>query len=400
MRVTRNKWLVLHAFCLRFVQSCGSESEDTKMGPYPHDAPPATITDDNPAGLDGFAFVEFAHPEPETLHALFRLMGFTAVARHRARAVTVYRQGDVDYLVNEEPGSHASNFVQAHGPCAPSMGWRVADAQHAFDRAVRMGAEPADPADGAPSLDVPAIKGIGGSLIYFVEHHGAKGSLADAGFEWLEGADPRPPGAGLFYIDHLTHNVQRGRMGVWSGFYERLFNFREIRFFNISGEYTGLHSRALTSPDNRIRIPINESADANSQIEEYLHAYNGEGIQHIACGCHDVYGTIERLRADGLPFMPPPPATYFEAVDARVPGHGEDLARLQRNGILIDGEGTSEGGTTKVLLQLFSANAIGPIFFEFIQRKGDEGFGEGNFRALFRSIEEDQVRRGVLKAAE
>ena len=370
------------------------------MGPYPHDAPAATVTEANPAGLDGFAFVEFAHPEPEKLHALFRLMGFTAVARHATRAVTVYRQGDVDYLVNEEPGSQATRFVGAHGPCAPSMGWRVADARHAFERAVSMGAEPADPADGVLAMDVPAIKGIGGSLIYFVDRHGARGSLADCGFVWLGGADPRPAGAGLFYIDHLTHNVQRGRMGVWAGFYERLFNFREIRFFKIDGEYTGLHSRALTSPDGRIRIPINESADANSQIEEYLHAYNGEGIQHIACGCHDVCATVERLRADGLPFMPAPPATYFEAVDGRVPGHGEDLARLQRNGILLDGEGTSDGSATKVLLQIFSANAIGPIFFEFIQRKGDEGFGEGNFRALFLSIEEDQVRRGVLNAAE
>ena len=370
------------------------------MGPFPHDAPPAAISEQNPAGLDGFAFVEFAHPQPEALHALFRLMGFTAVARHASRALTLYRQGDVDYLVNEQPGGHATRFVGLHGPCAPSMGWRVADARAAFDRAVAMGAEPADPADGLLSLDVPAIKGIGGSLIYFVDRYRAAGSMADYGFEWLGEPDPHPHGAGLFYIDHLTHNVHRGRMGVWTGFYERLFNFREIRFFAINGEYTGLHSRALTSPDGRIRIPINESADENSQIEEYLHAYQGEGIQHIACGCTDVHATIEQLRADGLPFMPAPPATYFERVDARVPGHGEDVARLQRNGILIDGEGTSEGNATKVLLQIFSANAIGPIFFEFIQRKGDEGFGEGNFRALFLSIEEDQLRRGVLKAAE
>ena len=365
------------------------------MGPYPHDAAPATITPENPAGLSGFAFVEFAHPDPAALHALFRQMGFTAVARHRARAVTLYRQGDVDYLLNEEPGSHATRFVEQHGPCAPSMGWRVADAHAAFDRAVGLGAEPAS--EGL-TLDTPAIKGIGGSLIYFIDRHGAAGGMADLGFDWLGEADPHPTGAGQFYIDHLTHNVQRGRMGVWAGFYERLFNFREIRFFAINGEYTGLHSRALTSPDGRIRIPISESADDRSQIEEYLHAYNGEGIQHIACGCYDVHATVEALRAGGLAFMPPPPATYFERIDARVPGHGEDVARLQRNGILVDGEGTSDGSATKILLQIFSANAIGPIFFEFIQRKGDEGFGEGNFRALFLSIEEDQVRRGVLAA--
>jgi 4-hydroxyphenylpyruvate dioxygenase len=370
------------------------------MGPFPHDAPPAAITEANPMGTDGFAFVEFADPEPARLHALFQRMGFTAVARHAERAVTVYRQGDVDYLVNESPGSHARRFASAHGPCAPSMGFRVVDARHAYERALALGAEPADPAEGAPTLDVPAIKGIGGSLIYFVDRYGAKGSPYDAGFEWLGARDARPEGVGLRYLDHLTHNVHRGRMGVWAAFYERLFSFREIRFFNIHGEYTGLHSRALASPCGKIRIPINESADARSQIEEYLHAYQGEGIQHIACGCRDIYDAVERLRADGLPFMPSPPSTYFERVDARVPGHGEDLARLAANGILVDGEGTSEGGVTKVLLQIFSANAIGPIFFEFIQRKGDEGFGEGNFRALFLSIEEDQVRRGVLKAAE
>ena len=159
----------------------------------------------------------------------------------------------------------------------------------------------------------------------------------------------------------------------------------------------GLFSRALTSPDGKIRIPINEDAGESGQIEEYLSVYRGEGIQHIACGAKDIYRTVETLRADGLPFMPSPPETYFEKIDARLPKHGEDVARLQRDGILIDGEGVVEGGHTKVLLQIFSANAIGPIFFEFIQRKGDDGFGEGNFKALFESIEEDQIRRGVLK---
>jgi 4-hydroxyphenylpyruvate dioxygenase len=372
------------------------------MGPFPHDAPPATITPENPAGTDGFGFVEYAHPEPEKLHALFRTMGFSAVAKHRAKAITLYRQGDVNYLVNEEPGSQAARFAGLHGPCAPSMAFRVVDAAHAYKRALELGAEAADPADGSHALDVPAIKGIGGSLLYFLDRYGAKGSAFDAEFQWLGERDPIPEGEGLFYLDHLTHNVGRGRMDLWAGFYERLFNFREIRFFDIKGEYTGLLSRALTSPDGKIRIPINESADEQSQIEEYLHAYKGEGIQHIACGCKDIYVTIESLRRRGLPFMPSPPVTYYERVDQRVPGHGEDLARLQRNGILIDGEGAvelgaKEGRMTKVLLQIFSANAIGPIFFEFIQRKGDEGFGEGNFRALFISIEEDQLRRGVLK---
>ncbi|TNC15725.1 4-hydroxyphenylpyruvate dioxygenase [Methylobacterium terricola] len=368
------------------------------MGPYPHDAPAAEITAANPMGTDGFEFVEYAHPEPEALHGLFRAMGFTAVARHRSKAITVYRQGDVNYLVNEEPGSHGHRFVAAHGPCAPSMAFRVVDAQAAYDRALSLGAEPADPADGTKTLDVPAIKGIGGSLLYFVETYGAKGSPYEAEFEWLGARDPKPEGLGLYYLDHLTHNVHRGRMGVWAGFYERIFNFRQIRYFDIEGKHTGLFSKALTSPDGKIRIPINESADEKSQIEEYLHAYNGEGIQHIACGCRDIYATIEALRAGGVAFMPSPPGMYYRRVDRRLPGHGEPLERMERNGILIDGEGVVEGGMTKILLQLFSANAIGPIFFEFIQRKGDDGFGEGNFKALFESIEEDQIRRGVLAA--
>ena len=371
------------------------------MGPFPHEAPAATITEQNPAGTDGFGFVEYAHPNPAELHDLFKTMGFTPVAKHRTRAITLYRQGDVNYLVNEEPGSHATRFAAEHGPCAASMAFRVVDARHAYDRAVANGAEPAEGL-GTLAMDVPAIKGIGNSVLYFLDTYGAKGSPFAAEFDWLGEADPMPAGEGLYYLDHLTHNVGRGRMNVWSSFYERIFNFKEIRYFDIKGEYTGLFSRALTSPDGKIRIPINESADSKSQIEEYLHQYKGEGIQHMACGCHDVYETVERLRARGLPFMPSPPDTYYERVDDRVPGHGEDLARLRENGILLDGEGAvavgaKEGSMTKVLLQIFSANAIGPIFFEFIQRKGDEGFGEGNFRALFVSIEEDQLRRGVLQ---
>jgi 4-hydroxyphenylpyruvate dioxygenase len=371
---------------------------ETSMGPFPHEAPPASITADNPAGTDGFGFVEFAHPNPSELHALFRTIGFTPVARHRTKAITLYRQGDVDYLVNEEQDSHAVRFAAMHGPCASSMAFRVVDAHHAYRRAVEFGAEPAQ---GILALNVPAVKGIGGSLLYFVGRDGCGASPYDAEFDWTGERDPRPEDEGLYYLDHLTHNVGRGRMNIWSDFYERIFNFKEIRYFDIKGEYTGLFSRALTSPDGKIRIPINESADANSQIEEYLHAYKGEGIQHLACGCRDIYRTVGSLRARGLPFMPSPPGTYYERVGQRVPGHGEDLDRLRRTGILLDGEaavttGAAEGSLTKVLLQIFSATVIGPIFFEFIQRKGDEGFGHGNFRALFLSIEEDQVRRGVL----
>jgi 4-hydroxyphenylpyruvate dioxygenase len=367
------------------------------MGPFPHDAPPAIVTSGNPMGTDGFEFVEYAHPEPSKLHELFCLMGFTAVALHKTKAITLYRQGDINYLVNEEPGSHGRNFVAEHGPCAPSMAFRVVDAKAAYARAIALGAEPANVRAEYKTLDVPAIKGIGGSLLYLVDRYGAKGSAYDHEFDWLGERNPRPAGAGLFYIDHLTHNVRRGRMDVWTGFYEKLFNFRQIRFFDIEGRASGLFSRALTSPDGKIRIPINEDAGDAGQIEEYLKIYRGEGIQHIACGVQDIYASIEDLRSEGLPFMPSPPETYFERIDTRLPSHGEDLVRLKRNGILIDGEGVVDGGQTKVLLQIFSANAIGPIFFEFIQRKGDDGFGEGNFKALFESIEEDQIRRGVLK---
>jgi 4-hydroxyphenylpyruvate dioxygenase len=366
------------------------------MGPFPHDAPPATISTENPAGTDGFEFVEFAHPEPEKLTALFERMGYAEVARHRTKDISLFRQGDINYLVNREPRSHAAEFVAQHGPCAPAMAWRVVDARHALKRAVELGAtEYTGP---GKSLDVPAVIGIGGSLLYFVETYGAKGSAYDAEFEWLGERDPRPYGVGFYYLDHLTHNVIRGNMDTWYRFYADTFNFREIRFFNIAGKMTGLTSRALTSPCGKIRIPINESADDKSQIEEYLRRYKGEGIQHIAVGTDDIYASTDAIAERGLQFMPGPPDVYYERSVHRVHGHEEPVERMKRHGILIDGEGVVDGGMTRILLQIFSKTVIGPIFFEFIQRKGDEGFGEGNFRALFESIEEDQIRRGVLKA--
>ncbi|MET0596339.1 MAG: 4-hydroxyphenylpyruvate dioxygenase [Mesorhizobium sp.] len=365
------------------------------MGPFPHDAPPAKISAENPAGTDGFEFVEFAHPEPGKLEALFTRMGYRPVARHRDKAITAWRQGDITYLVNAEPGSHAMRFVETHGPCAPSMAWRVVDARHAFEHAVAKGATPYEGDDKA--LDVPAIVGIGGSLLYFVERYGKKGSAYDAEFEWLGERDPKPEGVGFYYLDHLTHNVYRGNMDRWWAFYRELFGFRQIHFFDIAGKLTGLVSRAITSPCGKIRIPLNESTDDRSQIEEYLRKYRGEGIQHIAVGTEAIYDATDRLAGNGLAFMPGPPDTYYEKSVERVAGHDEPLERMKRHGILIDGEGVVDGGTTKILLQIFSKTVIGPIFFEFIQRKGDEGFGEGNFRALFESIEEDQIRRGVLK---
>ena len=366
------------------------------MGPFPHDAPKATISEDNPAGTDGFEFVEFAHPEPEKLAELFTKMGYAPVARHREKDITLWRQGRINYILNADPDSHAARFVEAHGPCAPAMAWRVVDAEHALQRAVALGAE--EYTGPGKTLDVPAVVGIGGSLLYFVETYGEMGSAYTKEFEWLGEVDPEPKGVGFFYLDHLTHNVIRGNMDTWYKFYHDTFNFREIRFFDIKGKMTGLTSRALTSPCGKIRIPINESTDDNSQIEEYLKRYNGEGIQHIAVGTEAIYDATDKLAANGLKFMPGPPDTYYEMSHERVAGHEEPIERMKQHGILIDGEGVVGGGETKILLQIFSKTVIGPIFFEFIQRKGDDGFGEGNFRALFESIEEDQIRRGVLKS--
>ncbi len=364
------------------------------MGPFPHSAPFSEITDENPAGTNGMEFVEFAHENPAELETLFTQMGFAPVAKHKTKNITVWRQGDINYLLNAEKGSFGQRFVAEHGPCAPSMAWRVADAQQAFDMAVAKGATPYEGDD--KSLDVPAITGIGGSLLYFVDQWGERGSAYSAEFDWLGDVDPKPAGDGFYYLDHLTHNVKRGNMDKWYNFYCDIFGFSQIRFFDIKGKMTGLYSRALTSPCGRIRIPINESADENSQIEEYLKQYNGEGIQHIAVATEDIYASTDAIAAKGMEFMPAPPDMYYTMSHKRVPGHTEPVERMKKNGILIDGEGVVDGGETRILLQVFSKTVVGPIFFEFIQRKGDDGFGEGNFKALFESIERDQIERGVI----
>ncbi|MGJ8588200.1 MAG: 4-hydroxyphenylpyruvate dioxygenase [Yoonia sp.] len=364
------------------------------MGPFPHDAPKATITAENPAGTDGFEFVEFAHPEPETLRTLFAQMGYTHTATHRTKDIQLWQQGDITYVLNNEPGSHARAFVEEHGPCAPSMGWRVVDAQHAYDHAVSKGAVPYE-GDGK-TLDVPAIVGIGGSLIYFIDQY-YEANPYNAEFNWV--SDAHPVGVGFHYLDHLTHNVHKGNMDLWFRFYGDLFNFHEIRFFDIEGKFTGLLSRALTSPCGRIRIPINEDRGETGQIVEYLKRYKGEGIQHIAVGAHDLYDATDEIASRGIKFMPKPPEAYYDLSYTRVVGHDEPKERMMKHGILIDGEGVVDGGETRILLQIFSKTVIGPIFFEFIQRKGDDGFGEGNFKALFESIEADQIDRGVLKAS-
>lgn len=353
---------------------------------------------DNPLGTDGFEFVEYSSGNPAELARLFESLGFRAVARHRRKNVTLYRQGGINFILNAELDSQAAQFTDRHGPSANAMAFRVQDAAQALTALVAGGAKAVASGAGPMELHIPAIEGIGGSLIYLVDRYGEQ-TIYDVDFKPLPGVDPHPQGVGLTYIDHLTHNVLRGNMDLWAGFYEKLFNFREIRYFDISGKLTGLHSRAMTSPCGKIRIPINESADDQSQIAEYLRAHNGEGIQHIALGTDDIYATVEALRAQGVRFMDTPD-TYYEKIDQRLPGHGEDLARMRQNRILIDGEPLDKAGREELLLQIFTDTVIGPIFYEIIQRKGNDGFGEGNFQALFDSIEEDQVRRGVLHAAD
>jgi len=351
---------------------------------------------ENPMGLMGFEFVEFASPTPNVLEPVFEMLGFTRVARHRSKDVTLYRQGGINFIINHEPRSIAAYFAAEHGPSACGMGFRVKDSQLAYSRALELGAQPVDIPTGPMELRLPAVKGIGGAPLYLIDRFEDGQSIYDIDFHFLEGVERHPFGHGLKFIDHLTHNVYRGRMAYWAAYYERLFNFREIRYFDIKGEYTGLTSRAMTAPDGRIRIPLNEEASSgHGQIEEFLMQFNGEGIQHIALRCNDLPACVDRLRERGVPLMTAPPETYYEMLEERLPGHGEPVDELKARGILLDG--TTEGGTPKLLLQIFSNTLLGPVFFEFIERKRDDGFGEGNFKALFESIERDQIQRGVIK---
>jgi 4-hydroxyphenylpyruvate dioxygenase len=350
---------------------------------------------ENPMGLDGFEFVEFAAPDPAVLEEAFTLLGFTEVARHRSKDVMLWRQGDINFIINNEKNSHAYFFAQEHGPCACGMAFRVRNSHRAYSHALEQGAQPVEIPTGPMELRLPAIKGIGGATVYLIDRYETGASIYDIDFDFIEGVDRNPEGCGFTEIDHLTHNVYRGRMQFWADYYERLFNFREIRYFDIKGEYTGLVSKAMTAPDGKIRIPLNEEASQGvGQIEEYLMAFNGEGIQHIAFSCDNLFDCWDRLKKQGVEFMTAPPEAYYEMLDERLPGHGEPASELQSRGILLDG--TTGDGEPRLLLQIFSANMIGPTFFEFIQRKEDEGFGEGNFKALFESIERDQVERGIV----
>ena len=350
---------------------------------------------ENPIGLDGFEFLEFTASKKGMLEPIFEAMGFTLVARHKSKDVELWRQGDINLLSNYEKKCHAAYYAEEHGPSACGMAFRVKDSQHAYKEVLARGAQPMDTHTGPMELKLPAIKGIGGAMLYLIDRYEGENTIYDIDFNWIEGVDRHPEGCGFHTLDHLTHNVYRGRMNFWAGFYEKLFNFKEIRYFDIKGEYTGLLSKAMTAPDGKIRIPLNEEAvGGGGQIEEFLMKYNGEGIQHIAFACDDLVACLDKLKAKGMKFMTPPPNTYYDMLEERLPGHGENVDELQKRGILLDG--TTENGEPRLLLQIFSETVFGPVFFEFIQRKQDEGFGEGNFKALFESIERDQVNRGVL----
>jgi 4-hydroxyphenylpyruvate dioxygenase len=348
----------------------------------------------NPLGLDGFEFVEFTGPDPEALARLFTAMGFTHLGDHRSKNVRRYGQGDINFILNMEPSGQAADFRRAHGPSANGMAFRVKDAKKAFELAIERGAKPVETPRGPGELEIPAIEGIGGSHLYLVDRYGAE-QIYDVDFEPVAGARRDSNAVGLVTLDHLTHNVNRGRMDHWAHFYESIFDFRQIRYFDIEGQQTALVSRAMTAPDDKIRIPLNESQDEFSQIEEYLKEYKGEGIQHLALATDDIFASVDALRANGVKFQDSPDS-YYDLIDRRLPGHDHDIAEMRKRRILIDGSPeTGEG----LLLQIFTENMIGPIFFEIIQRKGNEGFGEGNFKALFESIELDQIRRGVIPAA-
>ena len=360
-------------------------------------------TFDNPMGIDGFEFVEFAAPAGQVhhLHDYFRKLGFVQVARHKTRPISTYRQGDCTFLINEDPDSFAARFAAQHGPSACGFAIRVKKlAEWARVQALKNGAESFDAADElTKAVAAPVIKGIGDCMLYIVDRYDDKGTIHDPDYEYLPGVDLMPKGFGLTFIDHLTHNLYHGNMAKWADYYERLFNFREIRYFDIQGEYTGLTSKAMTAPDGKIRIPLNEeSKQGGGQIEEFLMQFNGEGIQHIALICDNLLEVVDKLGMAGVPLATAPNDVYYEMLDTRLPGHGQPVPELQSRGILLDG--TTADGTPRLLLQIFSTPMLGPVFFEFIQREGDyrDGFGEGNFKALFESLERDQIRRGVLAA--
>ncbi|STX29255.1 4-hydroxyphenylpyruvate dioxygenase [Legionella beliardensis] len=349
-------------------------------------------TNGNPCGLDGFAFLEFSAPNASSLHQQFNQMGFQIVAKHKSQDITLYQQGNIRFIVNHAANTQAQDHAKTHGAGACAMGFQVQDVNKAYEYVIAQGAVPFQDCQHADH-GLLAIQAIGGSVIYFVDD--THQPFAEQ-WERQTADNQNTVDCGLTAIDHLTHNVYRGNMDKWAQFYESLFNFEEIRFFNIEGKMTGLISRALASPCGKIKIPLNESKDDKSQIEEFLHEYSGEGIQHIALNTDNIYHSVNTLRKRGVSFLDVP-ETYYEMIEARIPWHQEPVAQLQQERILIDGEVDPKHG---LLLQIFTENVFGPVFFEIIQRQGNQGFGEGNFKALFEAIERDQIKRGTLQPSQ
>lgn len=342
----------------------------------------------NPVGLDGVEFVEYSGPDAAHFEKLFTAYGFKKVGQAAGKNIKLYRQGDINYVINCEPGTFAAGFAKQHGPSISSTGFRVQDAEAAFKTALSRGGKPYEAAPGSEPWPFPAIYGIGDSLIYFMDAKNAKHLYEN--LLAVKPEDKAPVGLGFTTVDHFTNNVPVGEMQKWCDFYEKVFNFRETRFFDIKGKQTGLLSKVMRSPCGKFAVPINEPSDGKSQIQEYLDEYKGSGIQHLALLTDDIVATLEGLKKNQLDFLAAPPNTYYRALKDRLPMVTEDLARLEKNGILVDGDHAG------YLLQIFSKNIIGPIFFEVIQRKGHDGFGNGNFQALFDAIEQDQRERGYL----
>lgn len=338
----------------------------------------------NPLGLNGIEFVEFSSAQPNELHKLFIDFGFSKIARHSTQDIDLYRQGSIVMLLNRQPKSFGDQFQKMHGPSISAMGWRFNNPQKAYEEALARGARACTTGDYRKSdgLPVPAIYGIGDSLIYFVEAN------QPIGFTKLQ--DPTiVPEKGFLLIDHLTNNVFKGTMQEWATFYKQIFGFEEVRYFDIKGKKTGLTSYALRSPCGQFCIPINEASEAKSQINEFLEEYHGPGVQHLAFLTRDLTTSIQKLKGTSIETLDIAPG-YYEKAFKRVPQVKEDRGLIQDLNILVDGD--SEG----YLLQIFTKKLVGPIFIELIQRENHLSFGEGNFQALFDSIERDQEKRGVL----
>ena len=355
---------------------------------------PPIVPYENPAGTEGLAFVEFSTENPEELSSVFKRLGFEKVGRHVNLEISLWRQGEIEFLINSDLNTHGGLFAQCHGPCVSALAFRVSDAAHALNRALSFGAVSYRFDRGVPTVSSPPLEGIGGSLLYLTDRK-TSASIAQEFLPSDAASRAAVVGAGFKVVDHLTHNVVAGGVDHWANFYKSIFNFREVFYLDARGAKTGFRTRAMMSPCGNICIPVNEPTDPKSQIQEYIDSYKGEGVQHIALRSDDVITSVESILRNGIDCMPIPDS-YYDAIDARLPGHGQDVARLRRNGILLDGERELPATEWALLLQLFTKNLCGPIFFECIERRGNEGFGEGNARALFEAIERDQIARGVV----